>query len=177
MGQNLLKPKTQKLETMASSDTRTLRVSGLGHTVTLNLPPSTTIADLKSEIEAKMDVPAAYQRLLARGSKLDADDVTLEASGIQDRTKIMVMHNALYAQEKEGFEALSALSKEIEDLAATKESKSPAVVSELVTRICCKLDGVDTMGSENLRALRKTLLKKAEDMETSSSNEPNEGTS
>jgi hypothetical protein len=37
----------------------------------------------------------------------------------------------------------------------------------MVTRICCKLDEVDTKGSENLRAQRKELIRKAESMEAS----------
>jgi hypothetical protein len=145
----------------------TLRITGLGHTLTLKFSSSTTIGCLKQEIASHTKLPAVYQRLLARGSKLESDTVTLEDAGLMDRTRIMLLHNALYAQEKEGFEALSALAKEIEDLAQTKDSISSTAMSEMVTRICCKLDEVDTKGSENLRSQRKELIRKAESMEAS----------
>jgi large subunit ribosomal protein L40e len=140
----------------------TLRVTGLGHTLTLEVESSLTVGELKQRIEDDTELPVDYQRLLARGSKLEDNESTLASEGIKDRTKIMLMHSALYAQEKEGFEALSKLSKEIDDLAAKKDSSSPIFVREEVTRICCRLDEVDTKGSSNLRATRKKLLAKAE---------------
>ena len=56
------------------------------------------------------------------------------------------------------------MSKEIDVLSSrcNSEPLSKEVISELVTRICCKLDEVDTRGSDNLRSKRKELLKKAE---------------
>lgn len=143
----------------------TLRVTGLGHTLTLEHPSTSSIESLQQEIERQTQIPVVYQRLLARGHKLDASPQTrsLNDAGIQDRTKIMLLHNALYAQEKQGFEALEALAKEIGDLEDKKKQEiSMAEISEFATRICCKLDLVDTQGSDNLRARRKELIRRAE---------------
>lgn len=156
--------------TMASEvSSKTLRVAGLGHLLTLQLSSQTTIGGLKQEIEQNTGIPAFYQRLLARGSKLDCNEITLEEAKIKDRTRIMLLHNELYGQEKEGFEALEAVSREIEDLARKKESTSPTVLTELVTRLCCRLDGIDTAGSSNLRRKRKDLIRKAENLDSSKS--------
>jgi hypothetical protein len=153
----------------SSSNTVALRVTGLGHTLTLEPHlGSSTVADLKREIEARTGILAAHQRLLARGHKLeDGDAVTLEQAGLKGRTKIMLLHNELYGKEKEGYEELAAIAKEIDDLASKKKDKkvSQKVVSELVTRICCKLDQVDTKDSDTLRAYRKDLLRKAESVD------------
>lgn len=147
----------------------TLRVTGLGHTLTLEVESSMTVGELKQRIGDATEMPVEYLRLLARGSKLDGNDATLASEGVKDRTKIMLMHSALYAQEKEGFETLSKLSKEIDELAtkSSDSSSSPIIVHELVTRICCRLDEVDTKGSDNLRAIRKKLLAKAEALDES----------
>ena len=143
----------------------TLRVTGLGHNLTLEVESSSTVGDLKAYIQQHTNLPSEYQRLLARGSKLEDDDCTLADASIKDRTKIMLMHSALYVQEKDGFESLSKLSKEIEELAASKASKSPAEIREDVTNLCCRLDQVDVKGSENLRAKRKALLAAAESLD------------
>lgn len=143
----------------------TLRVTGLGHTLTLEIESSTTVGDLKDCIQQHTHLPSEYQRILARGSKLEDNDCTLEDASIKDRTKIMLMHSALYIQEKEAFESLSKLSKEIDELAEKKASKSPDEIREDVTNICCRLDQVDVKGSENLRAKRKALLAAAESLD------------
>ena len=143
----------------------TLRVTGLGHTLTLEIESSSTVGDLKTCIQQHTNLPSEYQRLLARGSKLENDYCTLDDACMKDRTKIMLMHSALYVQEKDGFESLSKLSKEIEVLAASKASRSADEIREDVTNICCRLDQVDVKGSENLRAKRKALLAAAESLD------------
>ncbi|CAJ1933886.1 unnamed protein product [Cylindrotheca closterium] len=153
---------------MASSNTRTLKVTGLGHSISFDMEDTSTVADLQTEISKKTKIPAIYQRLLARGKKFDISNLTLAEAGIEHRTKIILMHSAMYAQEKEGFEVLSKLSEEIDDLHAKKDSTPTNEMSEFITRICCKLDEVDVKGSENLRAQRKELIRKAESMDTNS---------
>lgn len=150
---------------MASFSTRTLKVSGLGHSITLDMEGTSTIAALQAEIAKETKIPAIYQQLLARGKKFDISTLTLEEAGIEHRTKVMLMRNALYAQEKEAFEILSQLSHEIDELYSKKDSTPASLLSELITRICCKLDEVDVKGSENLRAQRKELIRKAETMD------------
>ena len=147
----------------------TLRVAGLGHTLTLEVEPSSPVGELKQRIRDETGLPVEYQRLVARGSKLEDNEATLDETGIKDRTKVMLMHSATYAQEKEGFEALSKLANEIDELKKMKESSSPEVFREMVTRLCCRLDGVDTKGSDNLRTKRKELLLKAQALDELSS--------
>ena len=151
----------------------TLRISGLGHTITLeNLSSTnTTIDQLKEMIENHSKIPTIYQRLISRGHKLDQDEdkddnvTTLQNIGMKDRTKIMLLHNKLYSVEKDSYEELMKLSQELDDIMILKKEKeetSEDVIHELVTRICCKLDSVDMKGSEHLKQLRKKLLQKAE---------------
>lgn len=154
---------------MASSSSNslvTLRSAGLGHTHTLEIQSTLTIAGLKEEIEVLTGIPTAYQRLLARGSNLKEDNATLSDVGLKDRTKVMLMHNQLYAQEKDGYEALTVLEQKLKELEEEETQDSPAAArAERVTNLCCKLDAVDTQGSENLRSLRKKLLQRAEQID------------
>jgi len=143
----------------------TLKVVGLGHSLTFGLISSATVMELKQRIEQETRVPVEYQNLLAMGKKLDDGSISLAEAGIQDRTKIMLMHNERYGIEKEVFEALVKLEDEIKDLASKKETMKPIIVREMVTKICCRLDAVDVMGSETLRARRKGLLKRAESLD------------
>ena len=173
----VLQPSTMTTEEEAAA-TFTLRIAGLGHTITLEDVPSTaTIGFVKSEVTKQTNLPIFYQRLLARGTKLEDDDMTLVDAGIKDRTKIMLLHNALYAQEKECYESLSKIDKDIDDLTTKKGETESKVITELVTRICCRLDDVEIpKESQNLRQFRKDLLRKAERIDDSntSSSDPTE---
>ena len=145
---------------MADGNNLTLRVTGLGHNLTLNVPCTATVGDVKAEIERLTALPAAYQLLITHRQKLEDDEATLSSFEI-GRGRFMLLHNKLYAADVEGITTINALMKEIDDLAAS-QSKSPNVIHELVTQICCRLDGIDTHGSEPLRAMRKQALEKAE---------------
>lgn len=145
----------------------TLRIAGLGHSIALEVPSESTVGELKVTIESNTKLPVEYQKLLARGSKLEDNDVVLSQAGIKNRTKIMLMHSAVYAAEKEGFELLSRVEEEIDELAAKKDSLTKTVIREFVTRICCKLDEIQIQGSTNLRARRKMLLQRAEALDQS----------
>lgn len=154
------------------SEMLTIRVSGLGHTLNFGLDSSTKVKDLKESIYNKTNIPPQYQRLLARGTQLDArtntntDNLTLEEASVKNRQKIMLMHNARYAQEKESYEKLQEIEKEIEELNEKSSELAKKVKSELVTRICCKLDEVE-LNREfvELRAKRKELIQKAENID------------
>jgi hypothetical protein len=152
----------------ADSGNITLRVAGLGHSLTFQVSATATVGDVKAEIEKSSSLPAPYQRLVARGKKLDDDQTTLKSAGIQDRTRLMLLHNELYAADREGFTAISALVKEIDDLAAANAASNPAQVREMVTQICIKLDSVDTHGSKSLRDFKRQAIAKAEAIENKS---------
>ena len=179
--------------TAAADITITLRITGLGHNMTLKDLSSTTMtmAELMTKIYNSTGIIPRYQRLIGpRGLKIDSnndnsngngnggdDEKTLFEIGIKDRTKLILMHSPLYSNEKDSYERLIGIEKEINDLKnsiLTRESinnnnndhKKPIVVSEMVTRICCKLDLVDTVGSIFIRLKRKELIKKVEGLET-----------
>lgn len=144
-----------------------LKVTGLGHKITLNVAETSTIFDIKKEIETQTGLPASYQRLLSRGKKLDTDEATLDSLNIQNRTTIMLLHNESYAADKQAIDEIASLKAQIDALEARKESTPKDELHEQVTVICCKLDAVDTHGSESLRAMRKEALKKAEAIDSS----------
>ena len=140
----------------------TLKITGLGHKITLDMAETARIGDVKSEIENRTSLPVSYQRLISRGKKLDDNDATLTELQIKNRTSLMLIHNENYAADEETLEELLKLRYEIDELAQKANSISPNVVHELVTQLCCQLDSVDTHGSEPLRAMRKEALKMAE---------------
>uniref|UniRef100_A0A7S2H4E9 Ubiquitin-like domain-containing protein n=1 Tax=Helicotheca tamesis TaxID=374047 RepID=A0A7S2H4E9_9STRA len=151
-------------------DNLTLKVVGLGHTVSIDISPSATVRDLQKEVESQTSLPAAYQRLIFRGKKLDDDSRVLgqdnDGLGIEHRTRLMLLHNEFFAADKKGIDAINAQLSGIDDLEKKiKEgSLQHKVVDELITRICCNLDAVDTNGSERLRAMRKDAIRKAESL-------------
>ena len=179
----------------AADITITLRITGLGHNMTLQDLSSTTMtmAELMTKIYNSTGIIPRYQRLIGpRGLKIDSnndnsndngdggDEKTLFEIGIKDRTKLILMHSPLYSNEKDSYEKLIGIEKEINDLENSiliresiynnknnnNDHKKPIVVSEMVTRICCKLDLVDTVGSIFIRLKRKELIKKVEGLET-----------
>ena len=181
--------------TAAADITITLRITGLGHNMTLKDLSSTTMtmAELMTKIYNSTGIIPRYQRLIgSRGLKIDSnndnsndndngnggDEKTLFEIGIKDRTKLILMHSPLYSNEKDSYEKLIGIEKEINDLKNSiliresinndnnNDHKKPIVVSEMVTRICCKLDLVDTVGSIFIRLKRKELIKKVEGLET-----------
>ena len=180
--------------TTTAAITITLRITGLGHNMTLQDLSSTTMtmAELMTKIYNSTGIIPRYQRLIGpRGLKIDSnndnsndngngdggDEKTLFEIGIKDRTKLILMHSPLYSNEKDSYERLIGIEKEINDLKNSiliresinndhnNDHKKPIVVSEMVTRICCKLDLVDTVGSIFIRLKRKELIKKVEGLE------------
>ena len=196
---------TKKWQSSISQDCQEvgiiLRVTGLGHNLTLtDLSSTTTVSVLQKEIHKATGLPPRYQRLIGpRGLKInwnnddgngDGNDddknevtsgmITLSELGIENRTKLMLLHSPFYAIEKDVYEQLRGIEQEIDDLESNiqrsynssdnnenqNQLQRPIQVSEMVTRICCKLDTVDIKGSKALRLQRKELIKKAEGLET-----------
>ena len=116
--------------------------------------------------------------MVAKRKRMDDDDSVLGPTimegntivamgiGLEDRTKILLLHAAAYEQDKEGIAKLDALNAEIEKVDRGRRSRSMEnkLVQELVIQICCKIDEVETHGSAPLRKLRKLTVKKAEEV-------------
>lgn len=172
---------------MEEQTTVTIRVTGLGHKVTLkDLPASsTTVTDLRTKVYEATGLPPRFQKLIGP-QKLninyysenddnhhDNDTLgrrTLSDLGIKDRTKLMLLHSPIYQNEKDSYEILKQVEDEIMELERSIRSgesskQKEGFVSELVTRVCCRLDAIDVAGSKELRAHRKELIKKAEGLE------------
>jgi len=153
-----------------------LRVAGLGHFMEIDVEPNITPGDLKYIIESKTDLPAPYQRLVAKRKKMDDDTMVLGQTvmdgntivsmgiGLEDRTKILMLHSPMYAKDKDGIEKLTELNKEIEkiELGRNNRQLNNKTVQELIIQIMCKIDCVETNGSEALRKMRKLTIKQAE---------------
>jgi hypothetical protein len=146
---------------MTDTNRLTIKVSGLAHKLTLEFLETTTIDQMKQEIELRTSLPAAYQRLICRGKKLDDNKATLQSLDIRNRTSIMLLHNEFYAADKQALDEIMELSRELDQICAST-NMNKEMIREQVTVICCKLDGLDTHGSEPLRAMRKQVLEKAE---------------
>ena len=177
------KSRSLSSEKVPSSVSLRLRVAGLGHYCELDISPMATLSDLKEQVEKKTDIPAPYQRLAAKRKKMDDDDqilgpTTMDSAdnieklgiGLEDRTKILLLHSSLYSQDKEGIEKLNTFIKEINriDEARKNREMENKVVQELIIQICCKIDCVETNGSDALRKMRKMAVRKAEDVASKS---------
>lgn len=160
-----------------------LRVVGLGQQFDFDVSPTTTLGNLKNEIERKTSIPPSYQRLVAKRKKMDDDSMVLGTTaavatnngiattsptgiGLENRTKILLFHSPLYEKDKEGIEKLIILSKEIDRIDTDRQNYiiDNNTVQELIIQVCCKLDCVETHGSEALRKMRKSTILKAEDV-------------
>ena len=152
----------------------TIKVTGLGHKLTLkDLPAvSTTVEGLFQAIEEQTGLPSRYQKLIGP-QKLNItykDDLitkSLADLGIKNRTKLMLLHSPNYQAEKDTYEQLQAVEQEIASLRESiqQQAQKEGFVAEMVTRNCCKLDAIDTSGSQGLRAHRKKLIQTAEGLE------------
>jgi len=161
-----------------TSSLLTLRIAGLGHHFEIDISPTATLAELKSEIERRTELPSSYLRLVAKHKKTDDDSLVLGPTileggnikdlgiGLEDRTKILLLHSPQYAADKEGVDKLVELLKEIAEVDEKRKTREfeRIQVHELITQLCCKIDGVETNGSEALRALRKSTIRKAEEV-------------
>ena len=162
---------------MNNSDPILLRIAGLGHHIEIEISPMVTLAALKNEIQAQTGVPASYQRLIAKQKKMVDDFRILGPSivdesgrietagiGLETRTKILLVHSIQYANDKAGIDALTNLKKEIDkiDQGRCSGDMDDNVVQEMIIQICCKIDGVETNGSDDLRKMRKQTIQRAE---------------
>lgn len=155
-----------------------LRIAGLGHRFEIDATAAATLENLKEEIERKTSIPAPYQRLVARRKKLDDDTMVLGPTvmdqntivsmgiGFENKTKICLLHSPLYGQDKEGIEKLTSLGKDIDriDMGRRSREMNNELVQELIIQVCCKIDAVETNGSDALRKMRKLTVKRAEDV-------------
>jgi hypothetical protein len=175
---------TSKINTM-EEQTGTIRVTGLGHKVTLkDLPSSTTVTDLRTKVYEATGLPPRFQKLIGpqklninyyseNDDNHDNDTLgtrSLSDLGIKDRTKLMLLHSPLYQNEKDSYETLKQVEDEIVELERSIRSgesskQKEGFFSEMVTRVCCRLDAIDVAGSKELRAHRKELIQTAEGLE------------
>eukprot|EP00584_Thalassiosira_punctigera_P015778 CAMPEP_0172555208 /NCGR_PEP_ID=MMETSP1067-20121228/58297_1 /TAXON_ID=265564 ORGANISM="Thalassiosira punctigera, Strain Tpunct2005C2" /NCGR_SAMPLE_ID=MMETSP1067 /ASSEMBLY_ACC=CAM_ASM_000444 /LENGTH=200 /DNA_ID=CAMNT_0013343721 /DNA_START=31 /DNA_END=633 /DNA_ORIENTATION=+ len=155
-----------------------LRIAGLGHHFEIDASPIAMLSDLKDEIQRKTNLPSPYQRLVAKRKKLDDDTMVLGPTVMEGNTilsmgigfdygaKILLLHSPLFEQDKEGIEKLTALVNEIERIDQGRRSRdmNNKLVQELIIQVCCKIDAVETNGSEALRKMRKQTIKRAENV-------------
>ena len=153
-----------------------LRVSGLGGHHEIVMSPSSTVLELKSEIERLTSLPPQYQRLVAKRKRMDDDAMVLGGGhassppgvvvgmGLEDGAKVMLLHSPLYEEDRDGIGKLMEHIREIDriDDAMRSGNMDDRTVQELIIQVCCKLDCVETNGSEALRTMRKSTIRRAE---------------
>jgi len=164
----------------------TIRVAGLGHKVTLKDIPAmtTTVDDLRAKVCEATGLVPRFQKLIGPQklniNYFEEDDDRYDASlgtktlaelGIKDRTKLMLLHSPLYSSERDTYDKLRQVEDDINELernirSNAKDIQKSGLVSEMITRFCCRLDVIDVAGSKALRAQRKALIQRAERLET-----------
>ena len=156
-----------------------LRITGLGNKFDLKDLPAekTTVADLRLKVAERTGVPPRFQKFLGPqklnitfSERGDLAEKSLADLGIQDRSRLLLLHSPNYQMEKDVYKQLLKVQDEINTLKKnirnhSNETQPPKYVAEMVTRICCKLDAIDTVGSKDLRKHRKELIQKAEQLE------------
>lgn len=97
---------------------------------------------------------------------MDGNTILSMGIGLEDRTKILMLHSPSYEKDKDGVEKLTGLMKEIEkiDLGGHTREFNNKTVQEFIIQVMCKIDCVETNGSEALRKMRKLTIKQAEDV-------------
>ena len=137
-----------------------LKLTGCGQSLELEVENGETVGRLLDKCAEEMGggVSRRHVKLVARGKNLDESQaqLSLEAAGIRDRTKMMIMHTANYHAEKAGVQKLAELSARADAVA----DPASAAGQEMLTQLLCEVDGVDAGGSEWLRAQRKALVKR-----------------
>jgi hypothetical protein len=135
-----------------------------GGKLTVSVPPSTTVGQLKEELFEAGSPPGAYLRLVCRGKKLEDDAASLESLGIQSRTAIMALHNEQFVQDQAGVQAIEKVLSEADQLQQDRQLPKN-VVTERVTQLFCQLDGIEINGSATLRQFRKSALSRIQKIE------------
>ena len=170
-----------------------IQVRGLGHKISITLPPSDTLSSLQNRIEDETGLPPGYQRLIIRGKTLTGDgDLTLQQLGLLpgSKSKAILMHSPTFGADKGSMEQLTKLNLELDMLELKKKGEdissgsgsgsvssntpslssyrkqiSKAEAQNLVTNICCKLDEIDLHNSNTLREIRRKIFKRAENLD------------
>ena len=88
-----------------------LKLTGCGQSLELEVENGETVGRLLDKCAEEMGggVSRRHVKLVARGKNLDESSaqLSLEAAGIRDRTKMMIMHTAHYHAEKAGVQKLA----------------------------------------------------------------------
>lgn len=134
----------------------------------LSVSEQDTIGGIKAAVYQASGLHPSYQRLLMRGKAFDDDSLSVLEAGINDRTRLMLMHSAAYSNDAAAAEAIGKISQEIDALQRSVESQllAPAARDEMATQLCCRLDAVTVGESETLRELRRTQLRRCEQWST-----------
>ena len=137
-----------------------LKLTGCGQSLELEVENGETVGRLLDKCAEEMGggVSRRHVKLVARGKNLDESSaqLSLEAAGIRDRTKMMIMHTKNYHAEKAGLAKLAELAARADAVA----DPASAAGQEMLTQLLCEVDGVDAGGSDWLRAQRKALVKR-----------------
>ena len=169
-----------------------IQVRGLGHKISITLPPSDTLSSLQNRIEDETGLPPGYQRLIIRGKTLtgDGDLTPLQQLGLLpgSKSKAILMHSPTFGADRGSMEQLTKLNLELDmlelkkkgegissgsgsgsgntpSLSSSRKQISKAEAQNLITNICCKLDEIDLHGSNTLREIRRKIFKRAENLD------------
>ena len=119
-----------------------LKLTGCGQSLELEVENGETVGRLLDKCAEEMGggVSRRHVKLVARGKNLDESSaqLSLEAAGIRDRTKMMIMHTQHYHAEKAGVAKLAELSARADAVA----DPASAAGQEMLTQLLCEVDGV-----------------------------------
>jgi len=129
-----------------------IKITGCGFSEEMELGGDSSVEGIVSYVAQVLKVGPQHIKLLFRG-KLLCGSMSLSEFGIKDRTRLLVMHTAIYHREKEALDKLTDLRRQAEQI-----DQSTPNAEELYTQLLCKLDAVDVSSSDWLRAQRKEQI-------------------
>mmetsp|Transcript_3572 Transcript_3572/g.4486 ORF Transcript_3572/g.4486 Transcript_3572/m.4486 type:complete len:195 (-) Transcript_3572:269-853(-) len=132
-----------------------------------NVPPGCTLGDLRAHIAEGLELRPEYIKLIHRGKVLTQDESALNKVGIRYGSKMTMMRSDEYHQDKATIDIIHKFSKEIavleqQSIDPNLTDRDAVILDEVLTGLLERIDGIDTSGRPSLRAMRKSLVLRAQ---------------
>ena len=110
----------------SSNGNITISVSHRGIIHPLSLLPDSTLAYLQARLEELTSVPPSNQKLLYKGKKVVAEDVSIAEAGLKDGTKVQLIGPT--AEELGGLKATESEHQRKERILRERAQRAPVKV-------------------------------------------------
>lgn len=140
-----------------------------------DVPTDATVGAFKNMVAERVQIDAAYLKIICKGKVLDHDAISLARFGVRNGSRLTMLLSEEYHVDRPQVELLGGLKSELVRLEAEANPSSVPgafsprlsahaveVLDAQLTVLLEKIDGVDTLGKPTLRAARKALVLRAQ---------------